>query len=196
MTRNDYDDTHECRFNTAGYCPGCGARVAVPPPPKVTNMGSPVGPGFVVYERAPGQYGYDAKMACDSVGRGWRHLVQVLFDRINHDKRLNPTSGFANTVVTQVKEKFGLLRIYFFINAEPFEPSGRPVPARVTVYEGALDQVEGFIDALAAVSGRTCEACGSLGRTRDSGWMLTLCDPCSLKDHRALYEKTEQQDEP
>jgi hypothetical protein len=163
------------------------------------NMGSPVGPGFVVFERAPGYYGYDVKMARESIGPGWRHLVQALFDHAEHDKKYNPTSGFANMVVTQVKEKFGALRIYFYIPTDEFYASGRPVPPRIKVKDGAYDAVEGFIDALTSISVRTCEACGKLALPtkdrRQRSWILALCKDCDSKDAtelRALFAQTEQ----
>jgi len=228
-TNKDYTE-HTCYFNTAGYCPTCGTRVAIPQPsttapepvliltpftlpvppvvvidflpepPKAgkdpievvreyhmgekgrdkINGGSPVGPGFVVFERAAGEYGYDVKMAKASIGPGWQHLVQALFDHVEHDKKWNPKSGFAHLVVTQVKEKFGDLRIYFHTKGAG---------------QGGYDRVEGFVDALCAISRRTCEACGARGRTRnDRGWILTLCDVCDGKDRnelRTLFE-TEQ----
>lgn len=207
MSRSDYTE-HQCSFNTAGYCPTCGARVALPKPsttaPDVSmpgilapienvrefymgekgrdliNGGSPVGPGFVVFERAPGEYGYSVKMARGSVGPGWRPLVQALFDHVEHDKKWNPKSGFANLVVTQVKEKFGDLRIYFHTTGTG---------------QGGYDRVDGFIDALTSMSQRICEACGAPGSKRDRSWVLTLCDACDKKDRtelRNLFEQTEQ----
>lgn len=212
-----YDENetgHTCQFNTAGQCE-CGARVAWPKPsttvpepivlrvdpnPTIVNLGSPVGPGFVVYERAPGIYGYDLKMARGSIGPGWRHLVQVLFDHIEHDKKWSPNSGFANMVVTQVKEKFGALRIYWNLPYEEFAADVPKQPVNPKMLNGAFDQVEGFVDALTAISCKTCEACGKSGSTRGGKrtWLLTLCDDCDKLDRdalRALFEKTEQMEE-
>lgn len=146
------------------------------------NGGSPVGPGFVVFERAKGEYGYDLKMAKYSIGQGWRPLVEVLFARIEHDRKWQPKSGFAHVTITQVKEKFGALRIYFHTTS------------------GSYDEVNGFIEALTSMSVRTCEACGKPGKLRGGPgvwWVLTLCDECDDKPReelRTLFEQTEQTD--
>ena len=201
---NENESGHTCNFNTVGQC-ACGARIAWPktsstlpepivfpyvdPNSMLINMGSPVGPGFVVYERAPGEFGYDVKMARNSIGPGWRHLVQALFDAIEHDKKWNPNSGFAHMVIVQVKEKFGTLRIYWHLRFEP---------EKVTLRAGAFDQVEGYVDAIAAVSCKTCEACGRPGKMRRRSWVLTLCDDCDKLDRdalRGLFEQTEQIDD-
>lgn len=148
------------------------------------NGGSPVGPGFVVYERAPGLLGYDLKMARASVGPGWGSLLDVLFEKIEHDKKHNPHLGFASTSITQVKEKYGMLTIYFNLD-DKFDFGG-----------DECNRVEGFIEALEAMSKRICEACGAPGSTRgDRSWRLTLCDSCAASDPhtlRMLLEQTEQ----
>lgn len=76
---------------------------------------------------------------------GWDQIVRALVD-----------SAGAVTLL-QVKEKFGVLRVY----AEPDDP--------------------GFRERVAAaeqLSARTCERCGEPGsmRTTAEGWMKTLCD--------------------
>jgi hypothetical protein len=50
--------------------------------PATVNGGSPVGPGFVVPERAPGRFGYDLKMAKSSIGPRWQHLVECFFQTL------------------------------------------------------------------------------------------------------------------
>ena len=122
---------------------------------KPINGGSPIGPGFVVYEREPCQYGYDLKMAKGSVGPGWTHLIEAFFQAKEHHTKYNPRLGWQDVVVIQVKEKFGQLRIY----------THTTTPA-----------IDGYIEALESVSVRTCEACGSPGKLRKRAWMLTLCD--------------------
>ena len=140
-----------------------------------------MGPGFVVYERAPGQYGYDLKMAKGSVGKGWHLLLEAFFQAVEHDKTWNPNSGFAHAVVTQVKEKYGVLCIYF---------------NSIGTQHGGYDRVEGFVDALCSMSSRFCEACGQAGETRDRRFhILTLCDKCNdmpPAELRLLLSETEQ----
>lgn len=172
-------NAHVCNFNTAGVCVQCGIKMALPEPsttapresyfpegwPKPIdprlNLGSPIGPGFVVYERAPGAYGYDRKMALDSVGKGWAGLINQLFDRIEWDAKHNGGRFMGKMIVTQVKEKFGALRIYW----------GMP-------NDGDHGYGEGFIGALESVSTTICEDCGKPGTIGGRGWIRTMCEEC------------------
>ena len=120
------------------------------------NGGSPVGPGFVVYERAPGQSGYDLEMALASVGAGWGPLVRSVFSLA---LLTEPAP-----VVVQVKEKWGALRVY---------------------YDGGDARFEAFVDAMELASTRICETCGARGRPRRRSWDLTLCDACDAERHPA-----------
>ena len=83
------------------------------------------------------------------VGRGWHDLVQMAYD-------LMP----AATQVVQVKEKFGMLRIYVTTSSDEY-------------YE--------FLRRLEGLSGCICENCGDLGKLRPGGWIKTLCDKCQEK---------------
>ena len=121
------------------------------------NGGSPVGPGFVVYERAPGVHGYDLDMAKASVGRGWHPLLEKLFGFLDRNARVGKEAPY----VIQVKEKFGELRVYLMDGDE---------------------LTSGIVEGLALASATICEDCGASGtpRGRDSGrsWIRTLCMTC------------------
>ena len=131
--------------------------------PKV-NGGSPIGPTFVVYERADGGKGYDREMALASVGKGWAGLINSLFDSITWNSKWNPNMGFNNVSINQVKEKFGTLRIYF---------SGGNPPEQDNKY---ATYVEGYIGALGHMSRYICETCGAPGVLRKASWVHTACD--------------------
>lgn len=60
-------------------------------------------------------------------------------------------------VFTQIKEKFGTLRVY---------------------YSGGDEFCEGIIAMAESMSAVTCEDCGVPGKVRDGGWIRTLCDAC------------------
>jgi len=64
------------------------------------------------------------------------------------------------TVAAQVKEKFGSLRFY----ADNCDEHSR----------GAISMAE-------SISARTCEKCGSPGKLRAGGWLVTLCDGCDAE---------------
>jgi hypothetical protein len=57
--------------------------------------------------------------------------------------------------ITQIKEKFGTLRLYLNMSD---------------------DYVRGLTDLAEQLSGVTCEICGSPGQIRNLSWMMTLCD--------------------
>jgi hypothetical protein len=61
---------------------------------------------------------------------------------------------------SQVKEKFGGLRFYT---------------------NGYTDEVSGMIRMAESMSYRTCEVCGSPGRSNNYGWISTLCDTHRLE---------------
>jgi hypothetical protein len=176
-----YDDVlnhvHRCEFNTAGVCPVCGLSVVlggsttIPLAAQVVlsddrvNMGSPIGPGYVVYERAKGVHGYDRKMALDSVGKGWHVLINAVFDRIEWDQKHHQGRFLGSLVVTQVKEKFGTLRMYHYCDNDP-------------------GYADGYMSAIESLSGKICEDCGKPGTTGGRGWIRTMCEECRAECNR------------
>jgi hypothetical protein len=86
-------------------------------------------------------------------GDGWFDLVFDCFKRISE--------ADCETMIVQVKEKFGGLRVYCRTYCEA---------------------VKRFIKEAEARSLITCEVCGAAGDTKsDNGWMVTLCDSCLEK---------------
>ena len=64
---------------------------------------------------------------------------------------------------TQIKEKFGGLRIYYY---------------------GGNDYTRGLIGMAECWSYKSCEKCGEKGSKRGKGWMTVLCDKCFHKEKR------------
>ncbi len=62
-----------------------------------------------------------------------------------------------NPQVAQVKEKFGLLRIYI---------------------DNTDEYIDGLVSMAESISAITCEDCGLPGEMRDGGWLRTLCNSC------------------
>lgn len=58
-------------------------------------------------------------------------------------------------IANQVKEKYGGLRFY---------------------YHGGDDEIAGMVRMAEHMALRTCEECGKPGKTREGGWIRTLCD--------------------
>lgn len=58
---------------------------------------------------------------------------------------------------TQIKEKFGGLRVYYY---------------------GGNEYTRGLIGMAESWSYHTCEKCGEKGKPDKKGWIMTLCDNC------------------
>jgi hypothetical protein len=94
-----------------------------------------------------------------TVGDGWRALVEKAIERI---AAVVASAPGAKVTITQIKEKFGGLRIYF-------DPKGLP--------NEKLAQVREAIELAEARADCTCEACGAEGRLYlDDGCYLTRCE--------------------
>lgn len=72
-----------------------------------------------------------------------------------------------HVVVAQIKEKFGGLRFY---------------------YDGGDEQVSGMVRMAEAWAGAVCEECGKPGKSRNSGWVKTLCDEHEA-ERQAIYKE-------
>lgn len=120
--------------------------------------------------------GYTREDALVSVGPGWGSLITVIFDRIDYAQR-NPQhdfEGWGSIVIHTVKEKFGGLRVYTTGSNSGF--------------------VDGFIDAVGALSLHICENCGRPGELRTNrAWHQTLCDQCAGLPYEDLWPRSKTQ---
>ena len=98
-----------------------------------------------------GKYG---GFAC---GEGWWPILEKLCSNIqSHIDWKNKQSEIVPQVtVAQIKEKFGGLRFY---------------------YDGGDEQIRGMVQMAEAWADASCEECGAPGKSRDGGWIKTLCD--------------------
>ena len=85
------------------------------------------------------------------VGDGWAGIISTMCWIINQ-KDTAKTFRF-----DQVKEKFGLLRVY---------------------HTGGNEYMAGVVRMACDISGTICEVCGQPGDQRKGGWIKTLCDRC------------------
>ena len=92
-----------------------------------------------------------------ATGNGWYHLIDGLCAQL---QRETDQDGAPQIIATQVKEKFGGLRVY------------------VGTSEGKYEAVENAISLAEGLSFRTCEKCGEPGSPGGKGWVKTLCDEC------------------
>jgi hypothetical protein len=94
------------------------------------------------------------------VGEGWWPILETLCANIqsytdwwNKNRETRPV--VEQVVVEQIKEKFGGLRFY---------------------YQGGDDKIQGMVIMAEAWAGHHCETCGAPGKSREGGWIKTLCD--------------------
>ena len=89
---------------------------------------------------------------CDD---GWYHIIDDLLSRISFIKAVR------NVMVRQIKEKFGLLRVYCSVDAE----------------QSVRNQILKIIRDFEDLSGTVCEICGKQSTvvTASNGRLQSLC---------------------
>jgi hypothetical protein len=88
-------------------------------------------------------------------GKGWFNILDQLFAKLEQLPQV--------PIITQVKEKFGTLRVYVC---------------------NTSDAAERCIEEAERQSEVTCEVCGAPGKLNESGWISCLCDTCRDKNER------------
>jgi hypothetical protein len=95
-----------------------------------------------------------------AVGEGWWPIIESLCANIqshtdwwNKNRETRPV--VPQTVVTQVKEKFGGLCFY---------------------YDGGDEAVAGMVRMAESWASRVCEDCGAPATTHTTGWIKNVCD--------------------
>ena len=105
------------------------------------------------------QFGFE----CDS---GWYDLIERTLERISKIVKEKKMDGF---YIVQIKEKFGLLRIYYEVENE------------YKVED--LNKIDDIIQNAIKESANTCELCGATENVHrwicSSFWIKTLCDKCA-----------------
>lgn len=93
------------------------------------------------------------------VGPGWDHVLAGLFEELSNLEN----EGTHPIQITQVKEKFGVLRVYL------------DYPHRAATEA---------IDHASRLSATICEFCGAPSAVRNrSGWFTTQCDDCAQREN-------------
>lgn len=107
---------------------------------------------FPVLLREGLAYGFECK-------DGWYELLRQLFTKLETLWKAYPNGQPADApVILQVKEKFGLLRVY--------------LSWQTAAMSSAIKDAE-------AKSARTCEICGQPGTMHQRGnWLRTTCESC------------------
>lgn len=91
-----------------------------------------------------------------STGDGWYHILDQMCQKIQETGK--------KVEFTQVKEKFGTLRVY-------------------TNYHE--DDVEDIITWAVKLSAVTCEECGNPGKINRGGWLSVRCKKCRKQEAKS-----------
>ncbi len=114
---------------------------------------------------------YEYTCECD---KGWYPLIDTTLSKL---KLVSQMSGILMTI-TQIKEKYGSLRIYY-----GFIPSVKP-PNQLWI-----DIIADIINTAEQRSQTTCEVCGTYGELSErKNWVKTLCEDCRKKLGYTLVE--------
>lgn len=94
------------------------------------------------------EHGYSLDDALGSVGPGWEAIIRELWSHKTED-----------VIVSQVKEKFGGLRVYYSSPAD------------------MLDDFDAALDIAEDAAERTCDTCGAPGEIvkNSRGWLKCGC---------------------
>ena len=96
-------------------------------------------------------FGYMLKHTSGYVCPGWTGLIRDMLDEIAGSENTDNHPEF-----TQIKEKFGALRVYGY-NID--------------------DEQQAIIDKYERLSAKTCEVCGKAGTMREkNGWLMVRCE--------------------
>lgn len=145
-------------------------------------------------------YGGDIRKTCMGWGlscdNGWFDLI----DKLCKDITTLIGNRQIKVIATQVKEKFGSLRFYYYIESKlsPLERLDNWIDRimfsrllgikyhkfknlRRKFYIFRTEKIDDLIDKAERDSYKTCETCGEPGEARGGGWVKTSCDACDKK---------------
>ena len=114
----------------------------------------------------------------NDVGPGWRPLLHELHAQL---------AGFRYEAL-QVKEKWGILRVYISVDGEEHAAFDITIPGAGTLTgrgkgSDTWDRAMVLVLAAEGKSRVICEDCGEPGVLRtDRSWLRTLCDACNTRN--------------
>ena len=92
-----------------------------------------------------------------------------------------------NIIISQVKEKYGTLRFYWFTSFNTIETDRDEIDI-VTMKEkeevsNLINELHDVVSKYEVKSESVCEKCGNKGKLRDDlRWIRTLCKSCYLEE--------------
>lgn len=113
----------------------------------------------------------------DSIPDGWKTISLKYFDEIMDLLKKNNKTYFLH--FSDVKEKYGSLRIYSYIN----------MSARKTDLD-LHDKIEQILYRLEHESWKTCIHCGKPAEYETKGWITPICKEC-MEEESTQYPNIE-----
>jgi hypothetical protein len=89
-----------------------------------------------------------------------------------------------DVVFTQIKEKFGTLRVYWHFKYTNYDElasqlkDAKDIDKYISKYSDTIDNAIDFCEYL---SSKTCEVTGKTGKLYSNGWCITLCKEEAIK---------------
>jgi hypothetical protein len=118
---------------------------------------------------------------------GWYTLLDSVCNWLNWNITHNK---YPKVEFTQVKEKFGTLRLYYTIKGNKKGKDDKKEETEDFIRR--CGEIEGVISFAESLSGSICEVCGNPGKLTNEGWMRTECDLCRAKrrgDKATMFAK-------
>lgn len=104
-----------------------------------------------------------------SINLGWQPLLYTMLRTIDGMAHAWGAGDISSVFrVAQVKEKFGVLRVYW----EYLPPEGLEDWQSLAL----KDAITSLVRGTQAMTGSLCECCGEPGSIDSNGWTFTLCD--------------------
>jgi len=121
-------------------------------------------------------------------GEGWLELINLVCNYFENKLR-NKEVNFIQ--FAQIKEKFGLLRVYFDLEL--------PTPRKGIDTDKTFNEIHQTISCMEGISGIVCEECGQMKHEGFNvqmrsigGWRMTRCDECYDKTKKAREERMKE----
>jgi hypothetical protein len=117
---------------------------------------------------------------CRKLERKFKLPYNTLYTAKHREYQRFPGFSFR---FSQIKEKFGTLRIYFNFedNFKPEDVAHLDPEDIAAARNKALGRIDGVLDIAHLLSEQTCEECGSPGKLLTGGWWATQCRACAEK---------------
>ena len=126
-------------------------------------------------------------------GPGWESIIRGLCGAIQSkiSNQSMYTGGLYGKIrcpqveFTQVKQKFGTLRVYWTFSSDCplFTDEFKSKCDDITKLQPVIDRyqasINGMVHYAEHLSEITCEVCGKPGKLRGTSWVTTLCDECN-----------------